>query len=285
MRYFDTAPHYGLGLSERRLGAALAERPRDELRRLDEGRPRCSSRSTSSTGWTTTGSSFRRPTAAAGTSAATGFGARSRRAWSGSVSTASTSSTSTIRTTTGTRCWRPATRRSQSCGRKASCRPIGAGMNQSAMLADLVRHTDVDVLMLAGRYTLLEQDSLDDLLPALRGARCRDRRRGRLQQRSARARRSRRPAGSTTTATRRRNSSRGRSAIAAVCERHGTTLPAAAIAFPLAHPAVVSVCVGARSAEADASGTPPSREPIPVELWSELKARGTSPRGCPGAGS
>ena len=42
---------------------------------------------------------------------------------------------------------------------------IGAGMNQAEMLAALVRHCDVDVLMLAGRYTLLEQDSLDDLLP------------------------------------------------------------------------------------------------------------------------
>ena len=43
---------------------------------------------------------------------------------------------------------------------------IGAGMNQSRMLADLVRLTDIDVVMLAGRYTLLEQDALDDLLPA-----------------------------------------------------------------------------------------------------------------------
>ena len=42
---------------------------------------------------------------------------------------------------------------------------IGAGMNQSTMLADLVRETDLDVVMLAGRYTLLEQDALDDLLP------------------------------------------------------------------------------------------------------------------------
>ena len=42
---------------------------------------------------------------------------------------------------------------------------IGAGMNQAAMLADFARHTDMDVLMLAGRYTLLEQSALNDLLP------------------------------------------------------------------------------------------------------------------------
>ena len=39
IRYFDTAPHYGLGLSERRLGAALADRPRDEYTCVDQGRP------------------------------------------------------------------------------------------------------------------------------------------------------------------------------------------------------------------------------------------------------
>ena len=43
---------------------------------------------------------------------------------------------------------------------------IGAGMNDSVPLARLVRETDIDVVMLAGRYTLLDQESLDDLLPA-----------------------------------------------------------------------------------------------------------------------
>ena len=42
---------------------------------------------------------------------------------------------------------------------------IGAGMNQAAMLAIFARHTDMDVLMLAGTYALLEQSALDDLLP------------------------------------------------------------------------------------------------------------------------
>jgi D-threo-aldose 1-dehydrogenase len=43
---------------------------------------------------------------------------------------------------------------------------IGAGMYDAAKLTTLVRETDVDVVMLAGRYTLLEQRALDDLLPA-----------------------------------------------------------------------------------------------------------------------
>jgi D-threo-aldose 1-dehydrogenase len=43
---------------------------------------------------------------------------------------------------------------------------IGAGMNQSPMLARLVERCDLDVVLCAGRYTLLEQDALDDLMPA-----------------------------------------------------------------------------------------------------------------------
>jgi aryl-alcohol dehydrogenase-like predicted oxidoreductase len=57
-------------------------------------------------------------------------------------------------------------------------------------------------------------------------------------------------------------------------DRHGTSLPAAAIAFPLAHPAVVSVCLGARSAEQVQTNVASYRDPIPAHLWSELKATG-----------
>ena len=45
-------------------------------------------------------------------------------------------------------------------------RAIGVGMNQSAMPARFVRETDIDAVLLAGRYTLLDQDALADLLPA-----------------------------------------------------------------------------------------------------------------------
>ncbi len=150
--------------------------------------------------------------------------------------------------------------------------PIGAGMNQSAMLADLVRHADVDLLMLAGRYTLLEQDSLDDLLPL-----CEERDVGivaagvfnsGLLARSQPAADSRYDYGDAPPDLLARAS-----AIAAVCDRHGTTLPAAAIAFPLAHPAVAA-CASARARRSDGAERRPPREPIPGALWSELKAEG-----------
>jgi D-threo-aldose 1-dehydrogenase len=131
----------------------------------------------------------------------------------------------------------------------------------------------VDLVMLAGRYTLLEQDSLDDLLPLAeaRGvgivaagifnsgllARARPTDDARYDYGDA-------PSALVVRAR----------AIAAVCERRGTTLPAAAIAFPLAHPAVASVCVGARSAAQMERNAALYREPVPAELWSELKSEG-----------
>ena len=63
-------------------------------------------------------------------------------------------------------------------------------------------------------------------------------------------------------------------ANARVCRVYGTTLPAAAVAFPLAHPAVVSVCVGARSAEQMRRNAALHRDAIVPDLWSELTPKG-----------
>jgi D-threo-aldose 1-dehydrogenase len=152
-------------------------------------------------------------------------------------------------------------------------RAIGAGMNYSEPLADLVRDTDVDLLMLAGRYTLLEQGALDELLPL-----CVERRVGIV---AAGVFNSGLLARAEVAADAKYNYvdaptelvERARS-IAAVCERHGTTLPAAALRFPLGHPAIVSVCVGARSAKQIDRNVALYRDTIPAALWAELKAEG-----------
>ena len=164
VRYFDTAPHYGLGLSERRLGAALAARPRDayvvstKVGRLLE------------------------PADVVDGLDDEGFAvpATHRRVWDFSRDGIRRSSSQSLERLGLDRVeivylhdpddhWNdvletgfPALAELRAEGVVDS---IGAGMNQAAMLAELVRHTDVDVLMLAGRYTLLEQGALDDLLP------------------------------------------------------------------------------------------------------------------------
>jgi D-threo-aldose 1-dehydrogenase len=272
VRYFDTAPHYGLGLSERRLGAALAERPRGAYvvstkvgRALD-------------------------PIEVVVGLDDDGFAvpATHRRRWDFSRDGIRRSLSESLQRLDLDRVdivylhdpdnrWDevlatayPALAELRAEGAVSA---IGAGMNQSAMLADLVRHTDVDVLMLAGRYTLLEQDSLDDLLPL-----CEERGVGIVAAgvfNSGLLARAQPTAGGhydygdapPEIVERAR-------AIAAVCERHGTTLPAAAIAFPLAHPAVVSVCVGARSAEQIERNASLYRASIAADLWLELKAEG-----------
>ena len=62
--------------------------------------------------------------------------------------------------------------------------------------------------------------------------------------------------------------------IADVLERHGTTLPVAAAQFPLAHPAVATVCLGARSAEQVARNAALFDTPVPAAAWQELVAEG-----------
>ena len=62
--------------------------------------------------------------------------------------------------------------------------------------------------------------------------------------------------------------------IADVCERHGCTLPQAAAQFPLAHPAVATVCLGARSAEQMTRNAALFDQPVPEDVWRELVAEG-----------
>jgi D-threo-aldose 1-dehydrogenase len=271
VRYFDTAPHYGLGLSERRLGVALRSRPRDDyvlstkVGRLLE--PAAADR-LDDEGYVVP--------------------ATHRRVWDFSRDGIRRSLSESLDRLGLDRVdilylhdpddhWRevldsgyPALDQLRAEGAVGA---IGAGMNQSAMLADLVRHTDVDILMLAGRYTLLEQDSLDDLLPLCveRGVRVVAAgvfNSGLLAkaQPTEHAKYDYAEAPPELVARAR--------AIAAICEHHGTTLPAAAIAFPLGHPAVVSVCVGARSATQVERNAALFREWIEPALWSELKSEG-----------
>lgn len=61
-------------------------------------------------------------------------------------------------------------------------------------------------------------------------------------------------------------------AIADVCAAHGTTLPAAAMAFPHTHPGVVNVTLGMRTAEQVERNAELHRRPVPAGLWDHLRA-------------
>jgi D-threo-aldose 1-dehydrogenase len=150
-------------------------------------------------------------------------------------------------------------------------RAIGAGMNQSAMLARFAREGDFDVFLLAGRYTLLDQEALAELLPL-----CEDRgigvlvggvmNSGVLADPRPGSRFNYQPAPAAVVER------AGR--LAAVCERHEVPLRAAAIQFPLAHPAVRSLIAGVRRIDHLDEYPELMRRPIPDDLWAELKAEG-----------
>lgn len=155
-------------------------------------------------------------------------------------------------------------------------RAIGAGMNQSAMLARFVRECDVDLVMLAGRFTLLDQGALDDLLPVAleRGV-------GVVAAgvyNSGLLGRAVVPddAHYEYQAAPAELLARAR-AIAELCGAHGVTLPDAAVQFPLRHPAVVSAVLGARNGEQMQGGLDRDSAPIPDALWSDLEAAGFIP--------
>ncbi|MFC5908432.1 aldo/keto reductase [Streptacidiphilus monticola] len=272
IRYFDTAPHYGLGLSERRLGEALADRPRDAYV-VSSKAGRLLVPNESPRGRDTEG--FAVPD-------------ELRRQWDFSRDGILRSLEDTLRRTGLDRLdlvylhdpdlhWEQAA--GEAMPTLADLRDqgvvgaIGAGMNQSAMLTRFLRETAADVVMLAGRYTLLDQSALDDVLPAAvesgkavvaagvfnSGLLARDRPVPGLTYDYAEA-----PAALVDRARR----------LAEVCEAHGTTLPAAAIAFPLTYPAVVNVTLGMRSADQVRRNAELYRTPVPDGLWADLRSEG-----------
>ncbi len=149
---------------------------------------------------------------------------------------------------------------------------IGVGLNEADMCAKFARAGDFDVMMMAGNYSLLVQTGLDDFLPlalekkigvmlagvynsgilavgALAGARF-----------------NYAPAPPDIMERVRR--------IEAVCAAHSTTLRAAALQFAMAHPAVLSVVLGAVKPSEVVDNVAAATARVPAALWTELKAAG-----------
>jgi D-threo-aldose 1-dehydrogenase len=272
IRYFDTAPHYGLGLSERRLGTALAGHPRDEyVLSTKVGRLLVASPETASE----LDEHFVVP-------------AETRRVWDLSRDGIRRSlDESLVRLGVdridiaylhdpddqGIEMATAAIEALVELRDEGVLGAIGTGMNQAAMPAELIRRTDLDVVMLAGRYTLLDRSGLEELLPLAleRGV-------GIVAAgiyNSGLLSAPRPAAGSLfdyapasaellDRATR----------IADTCESYGVTLPDAAVQFALQHPAVVSVVVGMRTAVQVADGVARMSRTIPSALWHELATEG-----------
>jgi D-threo-aldose 1-dehydrogenase len=272
IRTFDTAPHYGLGLSERRLGAALRGRPRDTYTVSTKvGRLLVPNQDDDH-----------------GDDLANGFAvsATHRRVWDFSADGVLRSLEASLErlgldridiallhdpddhAEQALREACPALERLRAEGVVGA---IGVGMNQSALPARFLRETDIDVVLLAGRYTLLEQDGLAELLPEA-AARGRSVVIGGVFNSGLLT--APRPGATYDYAPAPQPVLDRALRLLEVTERHGIPLRAAALRFPFGHPAVASVLTGARSPEEVRDTVEQLRRPIPDALWEELRAEG-----------
>jgi D-threo-aldose 1-dehydrogenase len=271
VRYFDTAPHYGLGLSERRLRASLADRTRSDFV-VSTKVGRLLTPNPSPKGSDLTVGGFDVPDDVARTLDYSGDGVRRSIEESLErlgldfidivyVHDPDAIVDEVIRVTF------PALVKLRDEG---IVKAIGAGMNYWEPLREFVRTSDVDVVMLAGRWTLLDRTG-EPLLDECQ-------RRGVAVVAAA-------PFNSGLLSSPRPSSeahfnydtvspeqlARAR-AIADRCDAYGVTLPEVAINFPLRHAAVTSVVAGFRTAEQSRTGAAWMETVIPEELWAELES-------------
>ncbi len=149
---------------------------------------------------------------------------------------------------------------------------IGVGVNEADMCARFARAGDFDCMLLAGRYTLLEQGALDEFLPL-----CEQKDIGVLiggafnsgilasgPRPDSKYNYVRAPADVRERVAR----------LDEICRAHGVPLPAAAIQFPLGHGKVSSVVIGAISADEIRQNFAWMETPIPAALWSDLQSAG-----------
>ena len=149
---------------------------------------------------------------------------------------------------------------------------IGVGVNEWQVCHEALKQRDFDCFLLAGRYTLLEQDALDEFLPL-----CEERgaavvvgggfNSGILAtgaKPGAKYNYVPAPAEIMDRVTK----------IEAVCAEYEVPLPAAALQFVVAHPAVPSFCAGTRTVQQLEQNLAWMNHPIPAAFWQALKDKG-----------
>src|SRR5215813_6170404 len=147
---------------------------------------------------------------------------------------------------------------------------IGVGINEADTSLRFIKAGDFDCMLLAGRYTLLEQGALADFLPE-----CLKRNVSVIlggPYNSGILTGGVKPGATHDYVAASASLIEKAQKIEAVCQRHGVELGAAAMQFPLFHPALCSVIPGALSAAEVKQNVDRMSVGIPSELWSELKA-------------
>jgi D-threo-aldose 1-dehydrogenase len=268
MRYFDTAPMYGSGRSETLVGAALRDRPRDEYqlstkvgRLVRPGHP---------------------DTARTGADWIYDFSRDGvLRSLEESRQRLGIDRLDLVLIHDPDDHWRealdgawPALAQLRDDGVIGA---VGVGMTQAPMLARFLRETDLDAVLAAGVYTLLDTDGIVELLPEAQ-------RRG-VAVIAAQSLHGGLIDGVTGAQFRYRPVDEEVSArvarIAAVCNEYGVPTAAAALQFPLAHPAVQCVLTGPSSPEQLRDNLSWAGFAVPPAVWTRLRSEGLLPPGVP----
>ena len=159
---------------------------------------------------------------------------------------------------------------------------IGAGMNQWETLARFARDGDFDCFLMAGRYTLLEQLSLAEFMPL-----CEEKGISVIVGGPYNSGVLASDLSSETTYNYLKVTPEildQARRIKAVCDRHGVPLKAAALQFCLAHPAVAAIIPGPRAPSEVEENVAMAASPIPADLWSELRSDGLIAESAPTPG-
>lgn len=152
--------------------------------------------------------------------------------------------------------------------RNGDIKAIGLGVNEREVCLQALEHGDWDAFLLAGRYTLLEQHPLDDLLPACEKAGTSIILGGPFNSGIL-------AGGDTWNYAKAPAEVLAKAAqLSDICKQHNIPLPAAALQFPLGHPSVCSVIPGPRSAQEMSTNFDWFNLEIPAQLWSDLRSAG-----------
>ena len=156
---------------------------------------------------------------------------------------------------------------------------VGAGMNQAEMPARFAREGNFDCFLLAGRYTLIDHTGLKELLPL-----CVEKRISIIiggPYNSGILASGAKPGAKFNYADAPPEILERVRKVEEMCDRFQVPMKAAALQFPLAHPAVASVIPGARSVAELEENFRLISHPIPGEFWAELRAKGLLPEEAP----
>jgi len=163
--------------------------------------------------------------------------------------------------------------------REGQIKAVSAGMNQAEMLARFARAGDFDCFLLAGRYTLIDHAGLEELLPL-----CVEKHISVIiggTYNSGILATGARPGATFDYVDAPPAILDKVRKVQEVCDRHQVPLKAAALQFPLAHPAVAAVIPGARSMAEVEENFRLIGHPIPPDFWAELRAKKLIPDEAP----